>query len=89
MKVYHLVNLIIHLLSGIFLFFFIKNSFYIDPQNKQENHPELIAFCSLIWVVQPVGTQAVTYICQRMASMVALFLYFIITFLCAGSVAHA
>ncbi|MEZ4579758.1 MAG: hypothetical protein R2875_17625, partial [Desulfobacterales bacterium] len=85
---YHLVNLIIHLLSGIFLFFFIKNSFYIDPQNKQENHPELIAFfAALIWVVQPVGTQAVTYICQRMASMVALFYILSLLFYVQGRMA--
>ena len=74
---YHLVNLIIHLLSGIFLFFFIKNTLRIYPQhtrNTRNTHPELIAFfAALIWIVQPVGTQAVTYICQRMASMVALF----------------
>ena len=85
---YHLVNLIIHLLSGIFLFFFIKNSFYIDPQNKQESHPELIAFfAALIWIVQPVGTQSVTYICQRMASMVALFYILSLLFYVKGRMA--
>jgi protein O-mannosyl-transferase len=71
---YHLVNLIIHLLSGIFLFFFIKNTLRIDPGHTRDAHPALIAFfAALIWIVQPVGTQSVTYICQRMASMVALF----------------
>jgi tetratricopeptide (TPR) repeat protein len=71
---YHLVNLVIHLLSGIFLFFFIKNTLRVYPGKMRDIHPELIAFfAALIWVVQPVGTQSVTYICQRMASMVALF----------------
>jgi tetratricopeptide (TPR) repeat protein len=71
---YHLVNLIIHLLSGIFLFFFIKNTLRVYPNDSQNIHPELLAsFAALIWIVQPVGTQSVTYICQRMASMVALF----------------
>ncbi|MDA8402625.1 MAG: tetratricopeptide repeat protein, partial [Desulfobacteraceae bacterium] len=71
---YHLVNLIIHLLSGIFLFFFIQNTLRVHPGKTRDIHPELIAFfAALIWLVQPVGAQAVTYICQRMASMVALF----------------
>ena len=85
---YHLVNLIIHLLSGIFLFFFIKNTLHIVPQNTRENHPEIIAFfAALIWVVQPVGTQAVTYICQRMASMVALFYILSLLFYVQGRMA--
>ena len=78
---YHLLNLVIHLLSGIFLFFFINHTLNIAPQNKRENHPEIIAFfAALLWIVQPVGTQAVTYICQRMASMVAMF--YILSLLC-------
>ena len=85
---YHLVNLTIHLLSGIFLFFFIKNTLHIDPQNKRESHPELIAFfAALLWVVQPVGTQSVTYICQRMASMVALFYIISLLFYVKGRMA--
>jgi hypothetical protein len=71
---YHLVNLVIHLLSGIFLFLFIINTLRVYPRDTRDIYPELIAFfVALIWIVQPVGTQAVTYICQRMASMVALF----------------
>ena len=85
---YHLVNLVIHLLSGIFLFFFIKNTLHIIPQNTRENHPEIIAFfAALIWIVQPVGTQAVTYICQRMASMVALFYILSLLFYVQGRMA--
>ena len=107
---YHLVNLFIHLLTGTFLFLFIKNTLRVSikkPEaliiaSAQCNHrggvsprpgresikpspamveafdyktnPDIIAFfAALIWIVQPVGTQSVTYICQRMASMVALF----------------
>ena len=71
---YHVVNLCIHLLSGIFLFGFIKNTLQLFPDKKSATAPKLIAFfAAMIWIVQPVGSQAVTYICQRMASMVALF----------------
>jgi tetratricopeptide (TPR) repeat protein len=46
----------------------------VYPNDSQNIHPEILAFfAALIWIVQPVGTQSVTYICQRMASMVALF----------------
>ena len=127
---YHLVNLIIHLLSGIFLFFFIQNTLHVSikspktlditstqcnhrdgvyPRPKREGikpspttdttitevsdyktNPDIIAFfAALLWIVQPVGTQAVTYICQRMASMVAMF--YILSLLCyvKGRVAMA
>jgi len=133
---YHVVNLAIHLLTGLFLFSLIKNTLRVYPcptregmnpspttagiiinrrDSRPTDHPvgcgvyprpdtegvypsperegvkpsptwtgetpdagdwipQIIAFFAvLIWVVQPVGTQAVTYICQRMASMVALF----------------
>jgi len=71
---YHLVNLIIHLLTGIFLFSFIKNTLRVYPDDSRSIHPEFVAFfAALIWIVQPVATQSVTYLCQRMASMVALF----------------
>ena len=110
---YHLVNLAIHLLTGLFLFLFIRLTLRIYPcemrnsgfdhlfthdcRNKpcsrffswacppptkngqstyQHQHisPQTIAFfAALIWIVQPVGTQAVTYIVQRMAAMAAMF----------------
>ena len=71
---YHLFNLIIHLLTGIFLFLFIKNTLYVYRRDTLDTYPDLIAFfAALIWIVQPVATQSVTYIVQRMASMVALF----------------
>ena len=71
---YHLVNLVIHLMSGVCLFFFLRLTLRLYHKHSDEGNPDLIAFfAALLWIVQPVGTQAVTYICQRMASMVALF----------------
>ncbi|RJP94142.1 MAG: tetratricopeptide repeat protein [Desulfobacteraceae bacterium] len=81
---YHLVNLGIHLLTGIFLFFLFLVTLRID--SGQDNHhpessgavvsvsPEWVAFFgTLLWLVHPVQTNAVTYMCQRMTSMAALF----------------
>ena len=71
---YHMLNLAIHLLTGIFLFFFFRATLRIHPARHTNISPETIAFfAALIWIVQPLGSQAVTYICQRMASMVAMF----------------
>ena len=121
---YHLVNLIIHLLSGIFLFFFLRLTLHafinkpiistlcnrrdgVYPRPKRESikpsptmgamitkafdyktNPDIIAFfAALLWIVQPVGTQSVTYICQRMASMVALFYILSLLFYVQGRMA--
>ena len=81
---YHLVNLAIHLLTGIFLFFFFLLTLRIYfkksklPRSEAESSisvsPAVISFFAvLIWLVHPVQTNGVTYVCQRMASMVAIF----------------
>lgn len=81
---YHLVNLAIHLLTGTFLYLLFCATFSVNNR-QDENYlyradtalsvsPAVIAFFAvLIWLVHPVQTNAVTYICQRMASIVAMF----------------
>ena len=75
---YHIFNIIIHLITGILLFLFIRITLKIEtwrtgtpPQSS--SHLLIPFFAALIWLVHPVNTQAVTYICQRMTSMVAMF----------------
>jgi tetratricopeptide (TPR) repeat protein len=77
---YHLVNVIIHILTGILLYFFIKNTLNIllrknnNPIIRESLNPSLIAFfASLIWLIHPIHTQSVAYIVQRMNSMSAMF----------------
>ncbi len=99
---YHVVNIIIHILSGILLYFFINTTLNItgygirdvryaikqstDNENQnasgidhpassiQSSNPSLIAFfAALLWLVNPVHTQSITYITQRMNSMAAMF----------------
>jgi tetratricopeptide (TPR) repeat protein len=88
---YHVVNLGIHLFTGIFLFFLFNATLRLcsrqDKTRLSENilptsvSPEILSFFAvLIWLVHPVQTNAVTYICQRMASMVAMF--YILSMLC-------
>ncbi|MCE4606746.1 MAG: hypothetical protein F7B59_05370, partial [Desulfurococcales archaeon] len=77
---YHAVNISIHIITGILLYFFIKITLEITrekdstPPGIKRQEPWLIAFLTaLIWATNPIQTQAVTYIVQRMTSMAAMF----------------
>ena len=69
---YHLVNIVIHWLCGVFLYRLIALTLAIWAPERPANR--WIAFwATLIWLVHPIQTQAVTYIVQRMTSLSALF----------------
>ena len=72
---YHLVNLVIHGVTGILVFWFVWLTFHLPSQRERYGALGLrVAFFSaLIFVSHPVQTQAVTYIVQRMSSMAAMF----------------
>jgi Flp pilus assembly protein TadD len=73
---YHIVNLTIHLLSAIFVRWFIMLTFTTPAVRDMEiaEHAGLISFFgALLFVVHPVQTEAVTYIYQRATSLAALF----------------
>jgi len=77
---YHIVNIIVHLLTGFFLYLFIKITLSLPALKNTCRHNHLIAlFSALIWLTNPVQTQSVTYIVQRLNSMSAMF--YIIAFL--------
>lgn len=73
---YHLFNLIIHILAGIFVYLLsvllFKN---VDLKSSSVKMDErfLAVFVALIFISHPIQTQSVTYIVQRMTSMLALF----------------
>jgi len=72
---YHIFNIIIHLLTAITLFFLLLTTCKISfPPSPLSPHLIFIPFSAvLIWMLHPVNTQSVTYICQRMTSLAALF----------------
>jgi len=72
---YHAVNITIHLMTGVFLYLFIKILLKrVQAQEFFYKNDRTIAFLSAtIWLVHPVQTQSVTYIVQRMNSMAAMF----------------
>ncbi len=72
---YHIVDIIIHILTACSLFLFIFNLFN-TPNLKIHRgmNPFILSFLAgLLWAVHPIQTQAVTYIVQRMAQIAALF----------------
>ena len=79
---YHFVNFLIHFLTTLFLFMAILNLLgSTNFKEKFNNNKYLIAFLSAaLWAVNPIQTQAVTYIVQRMTSLAAMF--YILSMLC-------
>ncbi len=71
---YHLVNIVIHILSGYFLFLLVRLTLSLPVnREKYEKYAVLPFITALVWIVHPLATQSVTYIVQRMNSMCAMF----------------
>ncbi|RLC23005.1 MAG: hypothetical protein DRH56_08060 [Deltaproteobacteria bacterium] len=72
---YHLVNLLIHLTAAIFLFLFIRHT--LELPSLRGNYGDwaypIALLATFLWASNPIQTQAVTYIVQRMAAMAAMF----------------
>ena len=72
---YHAVNLAVHVVTAIFLLLSVLKLFE-TPRLKEcsEWNALFIAFLTTaLWAVNPIQTQAVTYIVQRMAMLAAMF----------------
>ena len=72
---YHIVNISIHFLAAIFLFLFIYNTLNLPLlKAKYSSNSYFIALLSTtLWAINPLQTQAITFIVQRMASMAGMF----------------
>ena len=79
---YHVVNLLIHIINALLVYFFIRllfrTPFFSNVRQRLKSAPFLTPdvfalFSALIFVSHPVQTQAVTYITQRLASLATLF----------------
>jgi tetratricopeptide (TPR) repeat protein len=77
---YHLVNILIHITTGILLYLFVRTTLSIPPLSSMYGpYGSIPFFAALIWLVHPIQTQSVTYIVQRMNSMSAMF--YVLSFL--------
>ena len=72
---YHLINLIIHFLSSIFLFLFVYHTLNLPILEARygPNSYFIALLAAVLWAINPVQTQAVTYVVQRMTSMAGFF----------------
>lgn len=71
---FHVVNILIHCLTAVFLCLFVETTMSIPSVQRLYGHPRLVPiFTALIWLANPIQTQSVTYIGQRMNSMAAMF----------------
>lgn len=71
---YHAVNIFIHFLSATCLYLFIKNSLQLPAiSQKYRDMRWLPSITAILWLANPIHTQSVSYIIQRMNSMSAMF----------------
>jgi hypothetical protein len=68
---FHLTNLVIHLIN-CFLVYRLTQEF-VSQQWQQAKLQSVPLFTALLFAVHPIHTEAVTYICGRSASLMALF----------------
>lgn len=72
---YHMINIAIHCITGIFLFLFLHRTLKLPNLNARYG-PDAYSISLLsviLWAMNPIQIQAVTYIVQRMASMAGMF----------------
>ncbi len=74
---YHLFNLIVHLLAGLFLFGIVRRTLLLERFQARYGRvaPWLALSAALLWLVHPLQTNSVTYIIQRSESMMGLFYF--------------
>jgi protein O-mannosyl-transferase len=71
---YHLVNILIHILSAILWFFLVKEFLCIEPYKNRSPLKTLPLVCSIVHLVNPLNVQAITYLSSR-SSLLATFFY--------------
>jgi tetratricopeptide (TPR) repeat protein len=87
---YHIVNFSVHLLASLFLFLFLYETLNL-PLLKARYGPDsyfISLLASVLWAINPVQIQAVTYIVQRMASMAGMFYIMSMYFYLRGRIAE-
>jgi tetratricopeptide (TPR) repeat protein len=80
---YHIFNVAIHLLAALALFGIVRRTLTLPALKGRfdAKAATAIAFCaSLLWLLHPLQTQAVTYIVQRTESLMGLF--YLLTLYC-------
>jgi tetratricopeptide (TPR) repeat protein len=87
---YHVVNVLIHFLTACFLFLTIQSILKLPSlrERHRSNDYSIALLSSTLWAINPIHTQAVTYIVQRMASLSAMFYVLSLFFYIKGRLAQ-
>ncbi|MBF0558668.1 MAG: tetratricopeptide repeat protein, partial [Nitrospirae bacterium] len=73
---YHVVNLAIHMAASILVYILVLLTFetpFMTESILKQHTRSIALFSSLLFAVHPLQTEAVTYVFQRFASLVAFF----------------
>jgi tetratricopeptide (TPR) repeat protein len=83
---YHLGNIFIHLVTSFFLFLTIFHTLNLPSlQSRYTASAYSVALvATILWAINPIHTQAITYIVQRMASLAGMFYIMSIYFYIKG-----
>ncbi len=68
---YHLVNIIIHILTGLIWYFLVNEFLILEADRQRLNHLPLI--CASIHLINPLTVETVTYISSRSSGLATLF----------------
>jgi tetratricopeptide (TPR) repeat protein/uncharacterized membrane protein len=80
---YHAVNLLIHVVAALTLFGIVRRTLLTEVLRDRlgDRSSALALAVSLVWVVHPLTTSAVTYVVQRVESLMGLL--YLLTVYCA------
>lgn len=71
---YHYSNLCIHVLNGLVVYFLVRKLCWLSELTVTSTVSNYVAvLAALVFLLHPLQTQSVTYIVQRLSSLVALF----------------
>ncbi|NLU39899.1 MAG: hypothetical protein GXX78_13565 [Bacteroidales bacterium] len=82
---YHLLNVFIHFLSGLFLFYWLR---MLPEVNSSTRRSWLPLLATLFFLLHPAQIQSVTYIIQRMTSLAGMFLILSVLLYTYGRLEH-
>jgi protein O-mannosyl-transferase len=68
---YHLINILIHILTGLVWYFLVNELLLLEPARKHFNHLPLV--CASIHLLNPLTVQTVTYISSRSSGLATFF----------------
>ncbi len=77
---FHIVNTVIHIVTSFGLFLLICEILSTRNRENEESKFFIAVICSLIFLLHPLATQSITYICQRYTSLAALFYIYALYF---------